>query len=188
MTAAFGRPTGEVFSSISPAPVAAASLGQVYRATLAPAYGGGEVAVKVCAPMRSSALPCSRPPTPIPFSHSQPPPLLNAHQVQRPDVLEQVALDLYIMRRVAVAVSASPDVKTDWAALIDSWAVRCGGGAVPRLGRGAWGVVRDALCASLPSRPCHSPAQPPPPTPPPLAGAARRVTPGSSTRWITRAR
>ena len=45
-------------------PVASASLGQVYRATLRDAYGGGEVAVKV----------------------------------QRPRVLERVALDLYVIR------------------------------------------------------------------------------------------
>lgn len=65
---AFARPIAEVFSSVSERPVAAASLGQVYRATLRPELGGGEVAVKV----------------------------------QRPAVLEQVGLDLLIMRRAAV--------------------------------------------------------------------------------------
>ena len=59
-----GRDPSEVFASITPEPVAAASLGQVYRATLRDAYGGGEVAVKV----------------------------------QRPRVLERVALDLYVIR------------------------------------------------------------------------------------------
>jgi len=39
-----------VFASLSPTPVAAASLGQVYRGTLRPEYGGGEVAVKVQRP------------------------------------------------------------------------------------------------------------------------------------------
>jgi aarF domain-containing kinase len=47
MAEAFGRPVEEVFSRLSPRPVAAASLGQVYRATLVPQLGGGEVAVKV---------------------------------------------------------------------------------------------------------------------------------------------
>jgi predicted unusual protein kinase regulating ubiquinone biosynthesis (AarF/ABC1/UbiB family) len=50
MAAAFGCPADEVFSYISPRPVAAASLGQVYRAQLRPQYGGGEVAVKVQRP------------------------------------------------------------------------------------------------------------------------------------------
>lgn len=47
--------------------MAAASLGQVYRCTLQPSLGGGDVAVKV----------------------------------QRPGVLEAVALDLYLMRSTA---------------------------------------------------------------------------------------
>lgn len=50
MAVAFGRPADEVFSYISPRPVAAASLGQVYRAQLRSQYGGGEVAVKVQRP------------------------------------------------------------------------------------------------------------------------------------------
>jgi len=45
-----GRPTSSVFASLSPSPIAAASLGQVYRGTLRPEYGGGEVAVKVQRP------------------------------------------------------------------------------------------------------------------------------------------
>jgi aarF domain-containing kinase len=50
MADAFGRPTSEVFASISPKPVAAASLGQVYRARLRPELGGTEVAIKVQRP------------------------------------------------------------------------------------------------------------------------------------------
>jgi predicted unusual protein kinase regulating ubiquinone biosynthesis (AarF/ABC1/UbiB family) len=50
MAVAFGRPADEVFSYISPRPVAAASLGQVYRAQLRPQFGEGEVAVKVQRP------------------------------------------------------------------------------------------------------------------------------------------
>jgi aarF domain-containing kinase len=90
MSKAFGRPVDEVFSQLSSKPVAAASLGQVYKGRLKPEFGGREVAVKV----------------------------------QRPDVLEQVCLDLYLMRQAAEAISALPDVKTDWASLIDNWAVR----------------------------------------------------------------
>jgi len=43
-----GKPVSEVYSKISPEPIAAASLGQVYRATLRD--GGQEVAVKVQRP------------------------------------------------------------------------------------------------------------------------------------------
>ncbi|GLC71027.1 hypothetical protein PLESTF_001062300 [Pleodorina starrii] len=85
-----GRPVDAVFSSLSEGPVAAASLGQVYRGRLRPELGGGEVAVKV----------------------------------QRPGVLEQVALDLFIMRRLAVQLNKSAKMNTDWAAVIDAWAVR----------------------------------------------------------------
>ena len=48
LEADLGRPVRSLFSAISPAPVAAASLGQVYRATLA--ANGDEVAVKVQRP------------------------------------------------------------------------------------------------------------------------------------------
>jgi aarF domain-containing kinase len=77
MSMAFGRPVDEVFSQLSSKPVAAASLGQVYKGRLKPEFGGREVAVKV----------------------------------QRPDVLEQVCLDLYLMRQAAEAISALPEVR-----------------------------------------------------------------------------
>ncbi|GIM09389.1 hypothetical protein Vretimale_13253, partial [Volvox reticuliferus] len=85
-----GRPVEAVFSQLSDRPVAAASLGQVYRGTLRPELGGEDVAVKV----------------------------------QRPGVLEQVALDLLIMRRLAVQLKETLQMNTDWAAVIDAWAVR----------------------------------------------------------------
>lgn len=46
LTASYGRPPQDVFGSIDPVPLAAASLGQVHRATLA----GREVVVKVLRP------------------------------------------------------------------------------------------------------------------------------------------
>lgn len=68
MARSLGRPSNAVFDRLSREPVAAASLGQVYRGRLRPELGGHEVAVKV----------------------------------QRPGVLKAVALDLYLMRRLAV--------------------------------------------------------------------------------------
>ncbi|CAL8467304.1 g6841 [Coccomyxa elongata] len=56
MAAAWQQAPLAVLSAISPEPIAAASLGQVYRATLAPQYGGGEVAVKVQRPALRRAI------------------------------------------------------------------------------------------------------------------------------------
>ena len=53
-----GRSIDDVFSDITPEPIAAASLGQVYRATLRET--GGEVAVKVQRPDRARGLPRPR--------------------------------------------------------------------------------------------------------------------------------
>lgn len=86
-----GQPVTAVFSEISAKPVAAASLGQVYRAKLR--SSGQEVAVKV----------------------------------QRPGVLELVALDLVIGRRgVEVAGALFPDLARadDILPVLDEWAYK----------------------------------------------------------------
>ncbi len=57
MEAQLGRPLGEVFSSISERPVAAASLGQVYKAVLRET--GQEVAIKVQGGSGSQILKCT---------------------------------------------------------------------------------------------------------------------------------
>ncbi|GAX76281.1 hypothetical protein CEUSTIGMA_g3726.t1 [Chlamydomonas eustigma] len=90
MKAAFKRPVEEVFSVLSDKPVAAASLGQVYRATLKPEMGGGDVAVKVL----------------------------------RPGVLEQVSLDLYIMREASILLEMTGRKTSNFVAVIDEWAGR----------------------------------------------------------------
>jgi aarF domain-containing kinase len=82
-------PVEATFAKLSPSPVAAASLGQVYKGVLLPALGGHAVAVKV----------------------------------RRPGVQAQVALDLHIMRQVAVAARRLPSVRSNWAGVIDAWAV-----------------------------------------------------------------
>lgn len=80
-----GRPVSKVFVRISPDPVAAASLGQVYRATLA---DGREVAVKV----------------------------------QRPGVVEMIAMDVFILRYLAAALRRWFKFNTDLPSLVDEWA------------------------------------------------------------------
>ncbi|GLI67906.1 hypothetical protein VaNZ11_012232 [Volvox africanus] len=85
-----GCSVDQVFEWLSAEPMAAASLGQVYRGKLRPEHGGVEVAVKV----------------------------------QRPAVLETVALDIYIMRRAAILVSKLPGMSDQWAVVLDDWATR----------------------------------------------------------------
>lgn len=73
---AYGKTVRASFATLSPEPVASASLGQVYRGVLIDALGGGEVAVKV----------------------------------QRPRILADVALDLYLMRQAAILSRRLPQV------------------------------------------------------------------------------
>ena len=81
-----GRPVGDIFSSISEIPVAAASLGQVYKAKLRAT--GEEVAVKV----------------------------------QRPGVRTSIALDVLVLRQLAVGVRRWGKLNSDLPALLDEWA------------------------------------------------------------------
>jgi len=77
----------ETFSTISLDPVASASIGQVYKATLR--NSGEEVAIKV----------------------------------QRPSVLYNIALDLFLMREVLVPLyrKINKDNSTDLFGLVDAW-------------------------------------------------------------------
>jgi len=75
----------EVFSYLSPEPVASASIGQVYRGTIRAT--GEEVAVKV----------------------------------QRPNVLRDVALDLFLVRGLAPFWERTREGNTDIVGLVDAW-------------------------------------------------------------------
>lgn len=86
-------PLGQYFSSISEEPVAAASLAQVYLATL-----NDEAQTRV------------------------------AIKVQRPDVLNTVSKDLYVLRRAAEVFQGlverfAPQQKTNYVALLNEWAI-----------------------------------------------------------------
>ena len=122
--AAFGQRIEDVFTRLSAIPIASASLGQVYKGTLSPAYGGGEVAVKV----------------------------------QRPSVMESVALDLFLMRRLALFLRRFPQV---WLPP-DSWACKqtpaelsLPGQPAAACARSASGMGTQRCTAFLPSS-CHA--------------------------------
>lgn len=85
-----GAPIAETFEWLAEQPVAAASLGQVYKGRLLDRHGGGEVAVKV----------------------------------QRPNVLAEAALDIYLLRRNCKFLGSLPFMHGDWAAVLDDWALR----------------------------------------------------------------
>lgn len=83
-----GKHWSEIYSELSPSPIAAASLGQVYKGRLKET--GELVAVKV----------------------------------QRPFVLETVTVDLFIIRKLGVALRRFPQIATDVVGLVDEWAAR----------------------------------------------------------------
>ena len=84
-----GAPPEELFAEISESPIAAASLGQVYKGRL---HSGEEVAIKV----------------------------------QRPGLAEQIALDIFLLRGLAVWVQDTfkEKVRTDVVGILDEFAGR----------------------------------------------------------------
>jgi len=73
-----------VLQELSPEPVAAASLGQVYKGTL---LDGTEVAIKV----------------------------------QRPNIMEQIALDMHFLREIAPIAKRTFNLNTDTTGTVDAW-------------------------------------------------------------------
>ena len=83
-----GRPPAQIFAELSPQPVAAASLGQVYKGQL---HSGEWVAVKV----------------------------------QRPGLVEQISLDIYILRHLMAWVKGRVKrIRSDLVAILDEFATR----------------------------------------------------------------
>jgi predicted unusual protein kinase regulating ubiquinone biosynthesis (AarF/ABC1/UbiB family) len=80
-----GRPVDSIFSEFSPQPVAAASLGQVFKAKLK--SDGREVAVKV----------------------------------QRPDIMNQIALDMHFLREIAPIAKRTFNLNSDTVGTVDAW-------------------------------------------------------------------
>jgi predicted unusual protein kinase regulating ubiquinone biosynthesis (AarF/ABC1/UbiB family) len=84
-----------VFKALSPEPLAAASIGQVYKGTL---KDGRQVATK------PTPMPNPNPdPDHDPYSNPNPNPTPSqvAVKVQRPGILDEIALDLYVLRLLA---------------------------------------------------------------------------------------
>jgi predicted unusual protein kinase regulating ubiquinone biosynthesis (AarF/ABC1/UbiB family) len=80
----WGQSVDSVFSKISDEPVAAASLGQVYKATM---RDGREVAVKV----------------------------------QRPNIMNQIALDMHLLHEFAPIAKRTFNLNTDAVGTVDAW-------------------------------------------------------------------
>ena len=80
----WGQPITSVLKKISDEPVAAASLGQVYKATL---KDGREVAIKV----------------------------------QRPNIMNQIALDMHLLREFAPFAKRTFNLNTDTVGTVDAW-------------------------------------------------------------------
>jgi serine/threonine protein kinase len=80
----WGQSVDSVFSKFSTEPVAAASLGQVYKATM---KDGREVAVKV----------------------------------QRPNIMNQIALDMHLLREFGPIAKRTFNLNTDIAGTVDAW-------------------------------------------------------------------
>ena len=80
----WGQSVNSLLSKISDEPVAAASLGQVYKATM---KDGREVAVKV----------------------------------QRPNIMNQIALDMHLLREFAPVAKRTFNLNTDTVGTVDAW-------------------------------------------------------------------
>ncbi|KAL7553546.1 hypothetical protein ACHAWF_016831 [Thalassiosira exigua] len=84
-----GSKIEDVFVDFPGEPIAAASLGQVYQATV---RGDGEAEERVV-----------------------------AVKVQRPNILNQIALDMHLIREAAPVVKRTFDLNTDFVGVVDSW-------------------------------------------------------------------
>ncbi len=82
-----GQPPDQLYAEISSDPIAAASLGQVYKGKL---WSGETVAVKV----------------------------------QRPDLAQKIALDLYILRKLAAWCKTTFKLRSDLVAILDEFGSR----------------------------------------------------------------
>jgi predicted unusual protein kinase regulating ubiquinone biosynthesis (AarF/ABC1/UbiB family) len=83
-----GSPINSIFVNFPSEPIAAASLGQVYRATVRNDDGStSEVAVKV----------------------------------QRPNIMNQIALDMHLIREVAPFLKRTFNLNTDIVGVVDTW-------------------------------------------------------------------
>ena len=88
----------ELFADFPPGPIAAASLGQVYRATIrAGGRGAGEV------------------------GGGGGEPRVVAVKVQRPGIVEQIALDMHLIREVAGPLKRVFNLNTDIVGVVDAW-------------------------------------------------------------------
>ena len=109
LEAEWGRPVEAILESMPAQPIAAASLGQVYKAKLKST--GQEVAIKVLVSGWLAVLN-----------------LLNARSVltscamkQRPNIMNQIALDMHLLREFAPIVKRLGNLNSDTVGTVDAW-------------------------------------------------------------------
>ena len=128
-----GSPADTIFiSGIEPSAkvVAAASLGQVYKAVLRSDFSEvrsiqqlsvHDITSLNCSTLHYSyfSIYCPEYPTPNNRHYAQ-----VAIKVQRPDILGRVALDMHLLRILSVPIKALAGLQTDLAGVIDDWLVK----------------------------------------------------------------
>ena len=116
----------DVFVSLSAEPVAAASLGQVYRGRLTPAFAakvrkqrralsGGSVAVD------GTVTSTAEEEREEDQEGGEDKPFEVAVKVQRPDILESVALDMHLIRLIGPVIKNTFNLNTDIVGTVDDW-------------------------------------------------------------------
>ncbi|KAL3162499.1 hypothetical protein ABBQ32_010159 [Trebouxia sp. C0010 RCD-2024] len=115
-----GRPWQDVYSQLTPRPIAAASLGQVYRGRL---HSGEEVAVKVQRPFVLETVTVDL------FlvskgARGEEEAAALARTALTLSPLHTVACDAWTCRKFAVFLRRFPSIRTDVVGLLDEWAAR----------------------------------------------------------------
>eukprot|EP00581_Thalassiosira_minuscula_P014806 CAMPEP_0183723322 /NCGR_PEP_ID=MMETSP0737-20130205/14931_1 /TAXON_ID=385413 /ORGANISM="Thalassiosira miniscula, Strain CCMP1093" /LENGTH=927 /DNA_ID=CAMNT_0025953583 /DNA_START=135 /DNA_END=2918 /DNA_ORIENTATION=+ len=97
--AELGRSIEDVFESFPSEPIAAASLGQVYKATVRSTRVVGEDGAEEEVEKEVAV------------------------KVQRPNIMNQIALDMHLIREVAPIIKRAFNLNTDFAGVVDTWGV-----------------------------------------------------------------
>ena len=96
-----GSPIDELFVNFPREPIAAASLGQVYRATIRGGRRGDEIERGGGGSEKKEV----------------------AVKVQRPNIMNQIALDMHLIREAAPFIKRTFNLNTDFVGVVDTWGI-----------------------------------------------------------------